>query len=110
MLHDRGNKKWSAMMLSEHVEMLRDLEKEEVQPITRAEWELEDLQQIVHYALHTKAIIRLILWEENEIVGVIISYNQVKCELLMATATTTKRVAISSISTVQLMEEYHDSL
>lgn len=46
MLRDRGNKKWSAMMLSEHTEMLRSLNEEQLKeyPLERTEWELEHLQ------------------------------------------------------------------
>lgn len=110
MLRDRGNIKWSAMMLSEHMEMLRNLEKEDVQPIVRTEWELEHLQQTVQYAMQTKATIRLILWQENEVIGIITSYHQAQQELLIATSTATKCIAISSIYAAQLMDEYNDSL
>ncbi|WP_342472777.1 YolD-like family protein [Metasolibacillus sp. FSL H7-0170] len=115
MLRDRGNKKWSAMMLSEHMEMLRNLDKEQMKeyPLERAEWELEHLQQTVQYALQTKAIICLILWRGSsfhEVIGVITAHQQEMQELVVTTSTQTKRIAISSLYSAQLMDEYDDSL
>lgn len=52
MNKDRGNIKWTALMLLEHIQFLREWDKELVytSPKEKIEWELEDLQQTIKQA------------------------------------------------------------
>ncbi|WKT75038.1 YolD-like family protein [Lysinibacillus fusiformis] len=100
MINDRGNMKWTSMMLPEHLLLLKKW-KQEVQtepPRERAEWELEELQQTITRALTERNYIMLTVWEEANFVqygGIIKGMNEM--ELLLETITTTKHIALKYI-------------
>jgi hypothetical protein len=53
MIRDRGNIKWTAMMLPEHVELLREWQKEDAYK-SRPELDeqrLEEMNEIIHEAM-----------------------------------------------------------
>ncbi len=69
---DRGNKKWSAMLLPEHRERLRQMAKDEhkvVRPRLDAD-QWEDLNYKLQSALMEKRIITMIYFQNNSLVNV----------------------------------------
>ena len=69
-VRDRGSKKWVAMMLPEHVALLRQY-NEDSKKVPRPqldEWDYEALHTSLHNALISKADTRIKLWKDGEIV------------------------------------------
>ncbi|HWK21794.1 MAG TPA: YolD-like family protein [Ureibacillus sp.] len=69
MIRDRGNIKWNAMMLPEHVKLLRewhekdtDVEKPELD-----EWALQELSEQLQIAFRDRAPVELKVWEAAHI-------------------------------------------
>lgn len=52
MLRDRGNMKWTAMMLPEHLVEIKKWKEEQFYDIKRelTEWELEEIEQTIQRA------------------------------------------------------------
>lgn len=70
-VRDRGSKKWTAMMLPEHVKLIREY-TEEQQKIPRPELDEFDLQVIgetIYIASKRKGNVLIKLWKEGEIKG-----------------------------------------
>lgn len=66
-LKDRGNKKWVAMMLTEHVSLLREYGKEikrEPRP-DLDEWDYDAIQHTLDMAIKTKADTKVKLWRDG---------------------------------------------
>lgn len=65
---DRGSKKWVAMMLPEHVKMLREYRKEiklEDRPDLN-EWDLEAIHECLQLAMLSKADTEIKLWSDGK--------------------------------------------
>lgn len=64
---DRGTKKWTAMMLPEHVELLRDWMDEDhwVEKPEFDEWEFELIQEELERGVKSKNIVRIETWNEG---------------------------------------------
>ncbi|MEG0450638.1 MAG: YolD-like family protein [Lysinibacillus sp.] len=113
MLRDRGNIKWTAMMLPEHVQLLRRWEQDEATelPKEKTEWELEELQQTIQQAVVTKRPVMLKLWL-NEVwrseIGVITATDSTRRQLLLETAVSIKRIELHTIHTAQFVAEDYD--
>ena len=69
MLRDRGNIKWTAMMLTEHIEELRKWEAEgdKVKRPELTEWDMEEIQAEIDAALRRKCHAEIRTWKEGEI-------------------------------------------
>ena len=68
-LKDRGNIKWSmAMMMPEHVALLqKESEKENyIKKPGLTEWELEDMQQNLMIALHSRIELEYKIWNDGK--------------------------------------------
>ena len=67
-LRDRGNIKWqSAMMLPEHVKMLKTLKLDyyrQEKPIVD-EYQLEEFKSKIHAAMELNSIVKFTVWEEG---------------------------------------------
>ncbi|MFJ7680357.1 YolD-like family protein [Peribacillus sp. NPDC097198] len=67
-LRDRGNIKWqSAMMLPEHVKMLKNLKLDyyrQDKPIVD-EYQLEEFKSKIHAAMELSSIVKFTVWEEG---------------------------------------------
>ncbi|WP_277585826.1 YolD-like family protein [Psychrobacillus antarcticus] len=66
-LQDRGNKKWVAMMLTEHVSMLREYGKEikrEPRP-DLDEWDYDEINNTLDMAIKSKADTKVKLWRDG---------------------------------------------
>ena len=67
-LRDRGNIKWqSAMMLPEHVKMLKNLKLDyyrQDKPIVD-EYQLEEFKSKIHAAMELSSLVKFTVWEEG---------------------------------------------
>ncbi len=76
MLKDRGNIKWTAMMLPEHVSMIRELKERQnykTKPIID-EQRLEEFNEIIHFSLQTREAVQLKYFKSGDyrsVIGVI---------------------------------------
>ncbi|MFG3613337.1 YolD-like family protein [Rummeliibacillus stabekisii] len=110
MIRDRGTIKWTAMMLPEHVQKIREWKKEAYveAPKELTEWELEDLQQVIDQSLAQNKIITLTVWESIKYVqwtGIIQAINPDKQELILETITKVKHIPINTINAARLDNE-----
>lgn len=69
MIKDRGNIKWTAMMLPEHLEALRQWQAEDnfVPRPELSEWDLEEIQSVIDTALRRKCQTAVQTWKAGEI-------------------------------------------
>lgn len=67
-IKDRGTIKWTAMMLPEHVQMLRDWQSEEHRDVRPAldEFDLEALYEEIHLAYRRQCLLEIRVWH-NEV-------------------------------------------
>ncbi|MDN3448699.1 YolD-like family protein [Planococcus sp. APC 3906] len=66
-IKDRGTIKWTAMMLPEHVQMLRDWQKHErsdARPYLD-EFDLEALYEEIHLAYRRQCLVEIQVWQEE---------------------------------------------
>ncbi len=69
MIRDRGNIKWNAMMLPEHVKLLREWQAQD-QYVTKPqldEWALQELSVQLQTAYNNKIELELNIWEEKRL-------------------------------------------
>lgn len=68
MNRDRGNIKWTAMMLPEHVAMLREWKKKDdcIKKPELDEWTLQELAERLQIAYERHLTIELEVWKERE--------------------------------------------
>ncbi|SEJ82413.1 YolD-like protein [Bhargavaea ginsengi] len=69
MLRDRGNIKWTAMMLPEHLEALRQWHEEDNQ-IPRpelSEWDLMEIQEEIDLGYKRKCLVEVQTWRAGDI-------------------------------------------
>lgn len=113
MIQDRGTMKWTALMLPEHVEKIKEWKQEVFaeSPKELTEWELEDLQQTMNQAINERLIIILSVWEVSkyvEWIGTIESIIPDTKELVLQNLTKVKRIPLQNIHSARL-ENYYDS-
>lgn len=69
MLRDRGSKKWTSLMLPEHVEALKRWDDErqlEKPPGERMDWELEELQMVIERAYRHQHIVSITVYRDKQ--------------------------------------------
>jgi len=108
MINDRGNIKWTSLMLPEHLVEIKKWKNEQYYDTKRelAEWEIEEIDQIVQRAFKAKDQIKLILWSNNklqDVIGKVTGVDVFKKELLFETETVIKRITIDQIQKVTLV-------
>ena len=67
-VRDRGSKKWVAMMLPEHVKMIREY-KEEIKKVPRPdlnEFDYEAIQEQIELAMKRNVEIKIKRWKDGE--------------------------------------------
>lgn len=69
MIRDRGNIKWNAMMLPEHVKALREWKAQDkyVEKPELDEWALQELSEQLQIAYNGKVEVELKVWEEKQL-------------------------------------------
>ena len=68
--HDRGSKKWVAMMLPEHVKLLREYNVElklEDRPDLN-EWDLEAIHECLNLAMLCRADTKIKMWRDGQFI------------------------------------------
>lgn len=110
MLHDRGNMKWTAMMLPEHLVEIKKWKEEQFYDKKRelTEWELEEIEQTIQRAFKLRKLVKLTLWEHNKLhdkVGLITGADTHKKELLLDTKFSIKRISFDLIQKASLVDE-----
>ncbi len=112
MIKDRGTIKWTAMMLPEHVQKIKQWRREAYAeaPRTLSEWELEDLQQTINQAFKQHKIVTISTWQEAKYVqwtGTITALDESQ-QLVLETLTAVKRISFHSIHAARLEDEIYD--
>jgi len=69
MIRDRGNIKWNAMMLPEHVKLLREWHEknDDVVKPELDEWALQELSEQLQIAFKNRTQVELKIWETAHI-------------------------------------------
>ncbi|MDS9471265.1 YolD-like family protein [Sporosarcina pasteurii] len=105
-IRDRGTKKWTAMMLPEHVELLRGWLAEDhyVERPAYEEWELELLQDEIQLAEASKSIVHIQTWKEGVVTsyqGKIIELNIESRQIILQDPFSIERLKVDDIIKVQ---------
>lgn len=109
MLNDRGNMKWTSLMLPEHLVELKKWKEEQFHDKKRelTDWELEELQQTIHRVTVMKKLVTLTLWDNNHLhdeTGLITATDTNKKELLLETEMAIKRITFDKIQNAKLVD------
>ncbi|MCS1393078.1 YolD-like family protein [Lysinibacillus boronitolerans] len=109
MLRDRGNMKWTAMMLPEHLVKIREWKQEQFYDKKRelTEWELEEIEQTIQRAYKMQKLVRLTLWDQNKLrdeVGMVTGTNAYKKQLLLDTDLSVKRITFDQIQKASIVD------
>lgn len=110
MLKDRGNLKWTAMMLPEHLVQLKEWKREQFYDKKRdlTEWELEEIERTIQRAFKLRELVTLTLWQNHKLqdeTGLITGTDTIKKELLLETDESIKRVTFVEIQHAKLVDE-----
>lgn len=108
MIVNRGlAKKWTGLMMPEHIERLKEWEKSigAQYPKEKAEWEWEDLQHTIMKAFHKHIGVEVKLWRGKWITetGIITALHSGHKELLLDTEFSIKRIKFEEIDNVRVM-------
>lgn len=106
MNKDRGTIKWTAMMLPEHVKLLREWQTEDMwtEKPQLDEAQLEQINQNLSTAYAQKQSVRMIVWQHkqlNEYTGFIQKINEYERYLTLDTG---QKVSFESICEVEIYE------
>lgn len=109
MLHDRGNMKWTSMMLPEHLDLIKTWKQEQFYDKKRdlTEWELEEIENTIQRAYKMQKLVRLTLWDQNKLhdeVGRVTGIDAYKKELLLYTDFSIKRITFDKIQKASLVD------
>ena len=109
MIRDRGNMKWTAMMLPEHLVEIKKWKKEQFYDKKRelTEWELEEIELTVQCAFKLRKLVMLTLWQNHELhdeTGLVTGMDPIKKEMLLDTDLAIKRIAFSDIQDAKLVD------
>lgn len=105
-MHDRGNIKWTSLMLPEHVELLQDFfDENKLEKPILSEDEIEEIQYVLEEALHHGQTLSITYFKQNkqlEVQGVMEKYNPLQQALVLQTLDNeTLHIPIQSILAVQ---------
>ncbi|EGQ27982.1 hypothetical protein HMPREF9372_0024 [Sporosarcina newyorkensis 2681] len=104
---DRGNIKWTSLMLPEHLERLRDWQRED-QYTERPEltdWELQSMQLTLEHGWRSKCELLIKTWHDGEVryhQGVIEALDSANSAILLGDPFGTERIPVADIIDVQL--------
>lgn len=109
MIRDRGNIKWTAMMLPEHVRMLRDWQ-EELRKTERPqldEYDLRSLSDEIERAYKSKSYIKITCFKDGYLkntTGVIIEIDLFNKSLVLDNPFETKRYSFDEIVVATIID------
>jgi len=109
MIQDRGNLKWTSLMLPEHLVQLKEWKKEQYCDKKRelTEWELEEIEQTIQRAYKMQKLIKLTLWNNKKLydeIGKITGTDIYKKELLLDTDLSIKHITFDMIQKASLVD------
>ncbi len=109
MLKDRGNMKWTAMMLPEHLEKIREWKQEQFYDKKRdlTDWELEEIEQTIQRAFKLRKLVTLTLWHNHNFhdeTGLVTGMDQLKKEMLLDTDIAIKRILFDDVQSAKLLD------
>ncbi|MFW6015953.1 MAG: YolD-like family protein [bacterium] len=102
MIKDRGNIKWSSLMLSEHrkkLEKLYEMDKSLKKPVID-EQELEKMDKVLKQAIHEKVPVRIRYYHMNalkEYYGIIEKYNILAREIILESKEGKYKIEVENI-------------
>lgn len=102
MINDRGNMKWTSLMLPEHLVKLKEWKKEQFYDTKRilTEWEFDEIEQIIQSSYKMKELVKITIWSNNklhDVIGIITGTDILNKELLIETDTTIKRITFNQL-------------
>ncbi|MFJ3389951.1 YolD-like family protein [Lysinibacillus sp. NPDC086135] len=108
MLNDRGNMKWTAMMLPEHLMKIKEWKQEQYYDKKRelTEWEMEEIEQIVQLAYKLHEEVKITFWSDNklhDVGGKITAINAFHKELLLDIDISIKRITFDQIQKASMV-------
>ena len=106
---DRGNKKWTAMMLTEHVELLRQWHDEDefTERPELDEWELTLLAEEVERAHKGKSDVKLTHWKDGKLLddyGTIINIDRSSKIIVLDDPFGTRRYEFDDITAISIID------
>lgn len=109
MIRDRGNMKWTAMMLPEHLVGIREWKQEQFYDKKRdlTEWELEEIEQTIQRAFKMRQLVTLTLWNNNKLhdeTGLVTGMDPIKKELLLDTDMAIKHISFEEFQDAKLVD------
>ncbi|TWT16081.1 YolD-like family protein [Planomicrobium sp. CPCC 101079] len=107
-IKDRGQIKWTAMMLTEHVQLLKDLKKEDryhTKP-TLDDFDLENLYEEIRIAYMRPCEIELRLWQNGDLTltGLITAIDLNKKTICLEHSERTETILFTDIIGAKTME------
>ncbi|MFJ7665617.1 YolD-like family protein [Lysinibacillus sp. NPDC097195] len=109
MINDRGNMKWTSLMLPEHLVQLKEWKRKQFYDKKRelTEWELDEIEQTIQQAFKMQKLIKLTLWKNQKIfdeIGMITGTDIYKKELLLDTDLSIKHITFDMIQKASLVD------
>jgi len=106
MIRDRGSIKWTAMMLPEHVELLRKWAKEDhhKKKPELDEQRLEELNQLIHLSFHEKKELIFTYYQHHtfhQIKGYVIDINRLSGKLRILAENEKKELGLDVIVDIE---------
>lgn len=103
---DRGMKKWTSMMLPEHVALLKEWREEDAYIVCPelSPWELEQLQESIIASYTAQSIVTISTWEagkNQQYEGVILSIDTTKRVLHIQNQFTTEEITLEQILRIE---------
>ncbi|MGE7840692.1 YolD-like family protein [Lysinibacillus sp. NPDC093712] len=108
MIDDRGNMKWTSLMLPEHLDKLKEWKKEQFYDTKRVltEWEFDEIEQIIQRSYKMKEQVKLTIWSNNklyDVIGIITGTDILNKELLIETDISIKRITFDQLQKAMMV-------
>ena len=108
MINDRGNIKWTSLILPEHLVEIKKWKQEQFYDKRRelTDWELDEIEQTIQRAFKMKERVKLTLWSNNkfhDIAGIVTGVDVFKKELLLETDAAIKHILFEQLQKATLV-------
>lgn len=109
MLRDRGTIKWTAMMLTEQVELLREwYDDDDKSPKPNLnEWNLEQIQEDLNVAYKRKCQIEITIWQKGYYVshvGVIEKIDVAAGQLVLVNSNNKIKINVNDVTKINCID------
>ena len=107
-IRDRGTKKWTAMMLPEHVVALREwiAEDDYVEKPEFSDWELRLLQEEIERSLQSGCTVNIQTWKDGRVIsyeGIISKIDLRLMQIILVNSSDTTRILVADVIRVQVL-------